>query len=258
MRSLLTACTPAILQPQQLGQVRITIGVPTTAGGLVDGVLDYEQISCRLAETLPPELQDGDAAYPSLTRCRGPLHTLGYRINLADAIALLNYGGFQEDQIQRILHLPWDGWHRSWWNTLSPQGRSGLPFQRWFRSRAYGDGTYTLQYRDHYPQDAPLCFRGQWQRIPLAIHQPQQDFGNTLLDLRAAQQALGGETALLLHYGLSALQSEGFMRQGISLYPLQGNDPTPVACDRCQSLTCPLQGQPDTPVTHCRRFQPSL
>jgi hypothetical protein len=222
VRSLLTGCTPALARPQQLGQVRLTVGIPTAVGTMIDGVLEYEQIGCVLAPEIPPEVAASEQRQlPALDRCRGQLQTLGWRINLADAIALLSHGGFDEGAIERILHLPWDGWHRSWWYPLSAQGQRELPFQRWFRSRSYGDGTYTLQYRDHYAQDAPPCFRGVWQRLAVTIAQSQETFGETLMRIRAAQDHLQNERALLLCDRLSPLEEEGFMRQGISLYKLQ-------------------------------------
>ncbi|WP_008315059.1 hypothetical protein [Leptolyngbya sp. PCC 6406] len=239
VRSLLTDCTPAIVRPQQLGTVRITLGVPLEGTPtLIDGVLDYEQIWCGLAES-PPDSQRMTARdYQALTRCQGKLQTLGFRLSLAETIALLSHGGFQEVEIQRILQLPWDGWHRSWWYPLSPQGQRELPFQRWFRARAYGDGTYTLQYRDHYFQDAPPYFRGLSQRVPIAIAVPGQSFGDNLKLLREAQHSLQSDHALLLAASLSPLEEEGFIRQGISLYALQSPlAAESVLCDRCFRVT---------------------
>ena len=219
LRSLLTGCTPVLARPQQVGQVRVTVGVPTSVGAMIDGMVDYEHICCVLATDTPPEVEASERwQLPTLTRCQGALQTLGWRINLAEAIALLSHGGFQEAAIERILHLPWDGWHRSWWYRLSAQGQPELPFQRWCRCRSYGDGTYTLQYRDHYAQDAPPCFRGTWQRLALTIAPYQESFGETLARIREAQQHLQTERALLLCDRLSPLEEEGFIRQGVSLY----------------------------------------
>ncbi|NER80548.1 MAG: hypothetical protein F6K42_13425, partial [Leptolyngbya sp. SIO1D8] len=149
LRSLLVTCTPVIAPPHQIGQLRVSIGTPAGTEGLddIDAVIEYEHLWCLLAEGAPnmePSL--GNSAgqnYQYLTRCQSDLKTLAWRVNLSDAIALLGHGGFQEEHIQRILQLPWDGWHRSWWDTFDAQGQLGLPFQRWFRTRCYGDGTYT-------------------------------------------------------------------------------------------------------------------
>lgn len=223
LRSLLVSCTAAIAQPHQIGHVRVSIGVPPGTKGLeaIDAVLEYEHIWCVLSEGAP-HIQDCDARdYQYLTRCQSDLKTLAWRVNLSEAIALLQHGGFREDQIHRIIQLPWDGWHRSWWDTFDPQGQLGLPFQRWFRTRCYSDGTYTLQYRDHYPQDAPSCFCGLWQQVPVMMAHSASQFGKVLTNLRTAQHALKAQRCLLLADDLTDLEVEAYIRQGVSLYPLQ-------------------------------------
>lgn len=223
VRSLLTDCLPPVISPLQLGSVRMQVGVPLESGnalghGVGDGVVEYEQLDCVLATPGPGAAEPWGQDVATLTRYQGKLHNLGWRVALGEAIALLAYGGFPEDQIQRILHLPWDGWHRSWWYPLTAQGRGEFPFQRWFRARAYGDGTYTLQYRDHYSQDTPPCFRGQWLRVPLAISVPGQSFGERLVGLRQAQSSCHSTQAILLAPTFSPVEEAGFIRQGISLY----------------------------------------
>ena len=221
--SLLVNCAPTIAQSHQIGHVRISIGVPPGTKGLdkIDAVLEYEHIWCVLSEGAPNIEGYNARDYQYLTRCQSELKTLAWRVNLSEAIALLQHGRFHEEQIQRILQLPWDGWHRSWWDTLAPQGQLGLPFQRWFRTRCYGDGTYTLQYRDHYPQDAPSCFCGIWQKVPVMMAHSASQFGAVLTSLRTAQHALKAQRSLLLADDLTDLEAEAYVRQGVSLYPLQ-------------------------------------
>ncbi len=224
LEALLTQSTPAIARPQHVGQVRIVIGCPPNQTGLegLTGLLEYERVWCMLSEGAPEVATQSSRDYQYLTRCSSDLQTLAWRVNLADAISLLRYGGFEEGQIQRILQLPWDGWHRSWWDLLEPSGQLGLPFQRWFRTRCYSDGTYTLQYRNLYAQDAPPCFRGIWQQVPLLAPAPKMQFGETLTLLHKARHALKTPSCLLLSDRLSELEAEAYMRQGVSLYPLQG------------------------------------
>ncbi|NJN20366.1 MAG: hypothetical protein HC812_03115 [Leptolyngbya sp. RL_3_1] len=221
LRSLLTESTPAISLPQQLGQMQVTVGVPLAdQNTMLDAVVDYESLGCALLGEAPPETQTSDKAYRELTRCQSGLQTLGWRVTIAEAIALLSHGGFKEDDIQRILQLPSQGWHRSWWSTFDRQGNLGHPFQRWFRCRSYGDGTYILQYRDHYAQVAPSCFRGTWHQVPVVIASPGQGFGPLLMTLRRAQASLNTDHGILLSASLNDLEQEGFMRQGISVYTL--------------------------------------
>ncbi len=229
--SLLADCTPAIAHPHQLGQVRVAIGIPPQARGVsrLDGVLEYEQVWCLPAMGSPAEEGFSEREYASLTRCQSELKTLAWRVKLSEAIALLQHGGLQADQIQRILQLPWEGWHRAWWDLLEPQGTLGLPFQRWFRTRCYSDGTYTLQYQDHYAQDEPPCFRGIWRSVPLLIREASDTFGDILTQLRQAQHSLKSDRAILISSELDELAATAYMRQGVSLYPLE-------ACQRSWSL----------------------
>ncbi|MBF2036030.1 MAG: hypothetical protein IGR92_11290 [Leptolyngbyaceae cyanobacterium T60_A2020_046] len=258
VRSLLTDCQPAIARSHQIGHVRVEVGVPTADGAnAIAGVLEYEHVSCVLTGGEPDAVKESVSAYQHLTRCQSELQTLAWRVNLSEAIALLRHGGFDESHIQRILQLPWDGWHRTWWDTFDAQGELGLPFQRWFRTRCYGDGTYTLQYRDHYAQDAPPCFRGVWRRVPLAIAAAEEGFGTLLTRLRAARQSLNAEQIVLLASTLTDLEQEGLMRQGVSLYLLRSPALSPVACTRCLHHACPMHGHADAPVLQCRNFQPA-
>jgi hypothetical protein len=261
LKSVLVNCTPAIALPHQIGHIRVAVGPPSGTEGLehIDAVLEYEHVWCIPSEGAPLDRESfSERDYQALTRCQSDLKTLAWRVNLSEAIALLRHGGFQEDQIQRILQLPWDGWHRSWWDTLEPQGHLGLPFQRWFRTRCYSDGTYTLQYRDHYPQDAPPCFRGIWQSVPLMIsHRPDQ-FGDVLTGLRKARHLLNAQQCVLLTDELTDLEAEGYIRQGVSLYPLEYSPLLHQSlCQHCEHVQCPMSDRQNAPVTNCRDYIPA-
>lgn len=259
LKSLLVDCSPAIALPHQIGQLRVAIGPPPETTGLeyIDAVIEYEHVWCMPTAGAPSGEDFSVRDLQSLTRCQSDLKTLAWRVNLSEAIALLQHGGFEENQIQRILQLPWDGWHRSWWDTLEPQGQLGLPFQRWFRTRCYSDGTYTLQYRDHYPQDAPPCFRGIWQQVPLMISHATGQFGEILAGLRKARHTLQTDRCILLADELTDLEAEGYIRQGVSLYSLQGSPLTGQSlCQRCDRVQCPMSDRSDTPVVNCKDYSP--
>lgn len=225
LKTLLTGCTPAIAQPHQIGQVRVAVGKPPGTVGLEDltAVMEYERVWCVLAEEAPEIATQSCRDYQYLTRCHSGLQTLAWRVSLSEAVSLLSYGGFQEKHIQRILQLPRDGWHRSWWDTLDAQGQLGLPFQRRFRTRCYSDGTYTLQYQNLYAQDAPPCFRAIWQQVPLMVTRPDRQFGETLSAMRKAQHMLKAQNCMLLTGNISQMEIEGYIRQGVSLHPIQGS-----------------------------------
>ncbi|MDB9526347.1 hypothetical protein PN498_10145 [Oscillatoria sp. CS-180] len=258
LKSLLVDCTPAIALPHQINQLKVTVGPPPGQKGAehADAVIEYEQLWCTPSEGAPNEDHFSVKDYQSLTRCQSELKTLGWRISLSDAIALLQHGGFQESQIQRILQLPWEGWYRSWWDTFEPQGHLGLPFQRWFRTRCYSDGTYTLQYRDHYAQDAPPCFRGIWQQVPVVINQAAGQFGETLTGLKKACHTLNAQRCILLADELlTDLEAEGYIRQGVSLYPLQQSALAEQSlCQRCDRNQCPMRHQQNAPIINCRDY----
>ena len=257
LKALLGDCLSVIARPHQIGQIRIAIGPPASTAGLehIDAVIEYEQVWCMPSTGAPSGEDFSVRDLQALTRCQSDLKTLAWRVNLSEAIALLQHGGFDEDQIQRILQLPHEGWHRSWWDTLEPQGHLGLPFQRWFRTRCYSDGTYTLQYIDHYAQDAPRCFRGVWQQVPLMISHSRGQFGETLTGLRKARHLLKTDRCLLLADELTDLEAEGYMRQGVSLYSLQSaSSPEQSLCQRCRREQCPMSDRQDTPVLNCKAY----
>lgn len=260
LKSLLVNSSPAIALPHQIGQLRVAIGPPPGTEGLahIDAVIEYEHLWCVPSEGAPSEEAFSSVRdFQALTRCQSDLKTLGWRVSLSEAIALLQHGGFHEEQIQRILQLPWEGWHRSWWDTLEAQGQLGLPFQRWFRTRCYSDGTYTLQYHDHYAQDAPPCFRGIWQQVPIMISQPAGQFGEILTGLRQARHVLNTDCCILLADALSDLEAEGYIRQGVSLYSLQQSALTEqTLCQHCGRHQCPMSDRPDAPVVNCKTYSP--
>ena len=257
LKSLLAKCSPAIARPHQIGQIRVAVGPPPGMEGLehVDAVVEYEHVWCLPSEGSPSGEDLSVRDLQSLTRCQSDLKTLAWRVNLSEAIALLQHGGFAEEQIHRILQLPYEAWHRSWWDTLEPQGHLGLPFQRWFRTRCYSDGTYTLQYADHYAQDAPRCFRGIWQQVPLMISRQSGQFGETLSGLRQARHLLKTDRCLLLAAELTDLEAEGYIRQGVSLYALQQSPMHGQSlCQRCDRDQCPMSDRRDTPVVNCKAY----
>lgn len=244
-RSLLTDCTPPIIASPQLGTVELHLGVPNGRGQAIgDGVLVYEEITCQLAW---PNLQPGDRPWltqnTALTPRQSALQTLAWRVPLGEAIALLTYGGFPEAQIDHLLHLPWDGWHRSWWYPLTPEGPGPTPFRRHLRVRPHPEGTYILQYQDHYHQVAPPCFRSQWHPVPILIHQPHQSLGEHLLRLHQAQQDSQSTHTLLLASALSPLEETAFNQQGIPQYPIArlwgGQRPTSFPSVASLSLPTP-------------------
>ncbi|MDJ0708207.1 MAG: hypothetical protein QNJ46_33465 [Leptolyngbyaceae cyanobacterium MO_188.B28] len=263
LRSLLEDATPIIVPPHRIGSVTAEIGVPgLDVDRAIDGILRFEAIHCVLANTQPNDegsakigsqhrLQD----YSYLTRHRSELYTLAQDIPLSQAIALLSQTGFSPEQVKAILYLPNDAWHKSWWYTLDAAGYLTAPFQRFIRTRQYADGAVTIQYKDYYAEERPLCFKSKDHRTPVIIKSEGQGFRETLEKINQAREQLNTPQALLISTTLSGLEAQGFIRQGVSLYTAQTlRLPTSANCARCANLGCPMNSRADSPVMTCAQF----
>ena len=263
LRSLLVDATPIIAPPHRIGSVTAEIGVPgLDSDRAIDGILRFEAIHCVLASTQPedggaptinsqPRLRD----YSSLTRCRSELYTLAQDVPLSQAIALLNQAGFDPKQVRTILHLPHDAWHKTWWYTLDAAGYLTVPFQRFIRTRQYADGAVTLQYKDYYAEERPLCFKSKDHRTPVIIKSECHGFRETLEKINQAREQLDARQAILISDMLSGLEAQGFIRQGVSLYTAQAlRLPVRANCAVCANLSCPMKGRSDSPVMTCAHF----
>lgn len=267
LRSLLTDSKPSVVQSHQIGTVSANIGVPIEGSGVtLDGVVRYELIHCVLAHHCPPFYEQPPVssvgtsgfdhrAYAQITQFQSDLKDLAQNVPLSQAIALLTHAGFDSQQISTILHLPQQGWYKSWWYGLDSQGHFTQPFQRWFRSKHFTDGTFSLQYRDFYPQEAPLCFKSETRMLPVVIQATSLSFRDTLELVNQARNAFQSDGAILICDRLSELELQGYVCQGVSVY---GADellaPSVVNCSHCIQHTCPLQGDADSPVERCKQF----
>ncbi len=260
LRSLLTESLPAIAHPHEIGTVAVEVGVPLPSQERIDGVLTFEHINCVLAGAYPdaplPEVSS-HREYQAITPCHSDLATLAHNVSLAEAESLLGRSGFEPGEVQHILHLPLEGWHKSWWYSLNANGFLTVPFQRHIRSRCYTDGTVTLQFKDHYAQQRPEGFRSQTQKLPVVVHSPQISFCDNLAQINLSRQALGTPQAILIANDLSELEIEGYIRQNVSLYRQRSLEYLLNAnCRSCGQVQCPLRGVDSSPVLACRSFRP--
>lgn len=261
LRSLLTESLPAIAHPHEIGTVAVDVGVPIPHQGRMDAVLTFEHINCVLAGSYPeaPPLPDlsNHREYQAITPCHSDLATLAHNVPLAEAEALLARSGFDLAEIQHILNLPNQGWHKSWWYSLTSEGFLTVPFQRHIRSRCYSDGTVTLQFKDHYAQQRPEGFRSQPQKLPVVVHSPHVSFCDNLAHINLSRQTLSTPQAILIADDLSDLEIEGYIRQNVSLYRQRNLELVVSAnCRSCTQAKCPLQGVDSSPVLACRSFRP--
>jgi hypothetical protein len=260
LRSLLTESLPAIAHPHEIGTIAVEVGIPLPSQGRIDGVLTFEHINCVLAGAYPdaplPDVSN-HREYQAITPCHSGLATLAQNVAVVEAEALLARSGFEPAEIQHILHLPSEGWHKSWWYSLNADGCLTVPFQRHIRSRCYTDGTVTLQFKDHYAQQRPEGFRSQPQKLPVVVHSPQASFCDNLAQINLSRQALATPQAILIADDLSELEIEGYIRQNVSLYRQRSLEYLLNAnCRSCGQGQCPLQGVDSSPVLACRSFRP--
>jgi hypothetical protein len=261
LKSLLLDCTPPIAQSHRLGGMHSRIGVPAVHM-TADGVLEFEEISCVLAE--PEQLEQSvlqysrrhgnQRGYLDLIRCETETQTLGQAISLSHAISLLAHGGFAANQVKAILNLPYDAWHKSWWYSIDEAGQFTVPFLRLLRSRHFADGTLTLQYKDFFAQEQPACFKSRNQKVLVQIMTDDHQFPVALARINQLRQTLQSDKALLICNQISDLEARGFISQGISLYAAS-EIVLPVKANCLACITpCPLQGKPDSPVLLCQQF----
>ena len=287
LRHILLTCFPSLIAPHRLGSVSIKVAAPLDSTHMADGVVSFESIACVLADNAacnacsPAASTTHRRAIVNQVCCETKLQPLGVNLVLTEAIALLQYATFPRSDIQRIIHLPYDGWHRSWWAMLDPDNQFSIPFQRLMRARRYADGTLTLQYKDQFAHLPPPCFRTQQDSILIHIQRPDTSFASTLAWINHARQHLGTTHSLLIYHHLSELERQAFVHQGIYLYhgefsinnfdahELDVNQfdrhepniapPSPptdqVSCVRCTQQQCPMHGKDDSPVVTCRSFQ---
>jgi len=259
LQSILVDCTPPILPPQRLGQLTAKIGVPIGSQQAADGIIEIGVIDCVPADTrdtwttqpLDPRQPD----YAKLTRCESKLHTLGQNLSQAQAIALLTQIGWSSYQIETILALPHQAWHKSWWYTLDAIGDVKIPFLRLLRTRRYSDGTFTLQYKDQYAQEQPSCVWGRTQKVLVEISNEGDKFKQILEKINRARSQLDIEQVVLVCDRLSVMEAKGFISQNISIYAAEKLVfPTQADCALCATIGCPMQGLEQSPVLTCDRF----
>ena len=223
--SLLCDCHPALAIPAQVGQLQMRVGIPLDEL-ILDGVLQFEQIRCTLAQVTPQ-----NQPFPC-SQAQGNGTNLVYHsdlITLVDrvmpkvAIATLLHVGFESSQAHSLLHLPSQAWHKSWWQHWDEAGHFFQYFHRWIRLRCHPNGGITLQYQDHYTEEPPPCFYSEILQVPILVHSTAQTFAATLGRLNRARANLKTPLGLVISDSLSELEIEGFIRQQVSLYLLNRN-----------------------------------
>lgn len=264
LKSLLVNCIPAILQPRHIGAIAVELGVPTRERQSADGVLQVEAVKCVVAESPQPlDLQPGtdwnreSRELAKMTQHTSDMQTLGQNLTLAATVSLLAQSGFTPEQTNSILRLPQDGWHKSWWYAIDACGNYTIPFLRHIRTLHYPDGTFTIQYKDFFEQDKPCCFASLPQKVLLAIRPDGQGFGETLTRINHQRQALNIRHTVLICNTLSELEAQGFINQGISVYPaVEVILPSQANCAHCGRRECAMNGLVESPIVLCYGFLP--
>jgi hypothetical protein len=265
LKSILTDCLPRLSAPQAMGTISATVGIPLPTGAPAYGMITFEKVCCvlsRSADELEQHLnQMGDRLhhrFERLTRYETETQTLAHGVSLTEALTILAQAGFTPSQIEAILTLPYDACHKSWWYTLNADGQVVMPFHRTLRTRHLADGTFILQYKDHFAQERPPCFQSQPVSVLVEIQTPNDTFGSTIARINLERQALGVQHVILIGDRLSGLEIKGYTHQGISL--LAAHElrlPVEAHCDRCATYDCPMRSFAHSPVQTCYQFCPS-
>ncbi len=265
LKTVLTACLPAIAPQHQIGHVSSVIGVRVPSGDTVDAVLSFDHITCVLADDgssiepfspcLGKNAVDCRREISYLTRCESDLQTFVHHMPLGETLAILSHCGFSSSQIQAILHLPQDGWYKTWWYMLDDSGEFTVPFHRCIRTRHYPDGALTIQYKDRFPETKPPCFKSERMRVLVFILREDQRFSEVVSAVNCSRDQLGIHHAVLIGDRLSELEARGFLSQQVSLYTATDLPVyTRADCMICANDDCPMYQQSDSPVMTCRKF----
>ena len=267
LRLLLTHSIPPLSPPHLIGEISVELSVPNPHQGAADAVLHFEAVKYALAPDFhhPGEQQAMTSGwtrdrkeFARLTRCESEVHTIGEHIALAPTVALLTNAGLSSEQVNEILNLPNEVWHKSWWYALDEHGYFSLPFLRYIRALRYANGTFTLQHRDFFEQNEPVCFRTQQQKVLVVIQPEIFSFSQTLKEINCHRDALKIDQALLICNSISELEAQGFISQGVSLYPaVELMLPSQSNCTACARGECPMNGTINSPVALCYGFMPS-
>ncbi|MEB3336986.1 MAG: hypothetical protein VKJ46_05945 [Leptolyngbyaceae bacterium] len=265
LKSLLTNCVPAISQPHLIGEISAEIGIPTPSHQIVDGILHFESIQCILRNS---HQEVGYSSHPEerldhkesarLTQCASETYTLAQNLSLALTVSLLASAGWCPQQVQTILHLSADARHKSWWYALDANDQFTVPFLRLTRTLRYPDGTFTIQYKDYFEQDKPVCFRSIPKKVAVKAKLDDQPFGEVLRQVHEIREALQIPQVILICNALSELESQAFINQGISIYATESLAlPLQSDCSICVRRACPMNAQEDSPVAMCHGFLPA-
>jgi bacterioferritin-associated ferredoxin len=266
LKSLLTTSIPPIMPGHLIGEVSAELGVPAKEFHSADAILHFEAIRCRMAapNDCPVEYQSSAGGwtreskeFARLTKFESETRTFAEHLTLAPVASLLMNAGFSNEQVQEILHLPKEGWHKSWWHALDPDGHFTLPFLRYVRPLRYPNGKFTIQYKDYFEQDEPPCFSSLPQRVLVSIKPEAQSFSETLRQINHHRDFLKLDRALLICNTISEFEAQAFINQGISIYPaVELVLPSHANCTECARQECLMNGKADSPIALCYGFMP--
>jgi bacterioferritin-associated ferredoxin len=266
VKTLLSTCIPPIVDDRYIKAISTTIGVPTGNQLAADGILQFEAVQCVPGE-MPQSTEQRPACHSGwtresrelerLTRHESDLQTLGQNLSLAATVALLAESGFTPKHIEDILRLPHDASHKSWWYEIDPRGEFTIPFLRHIRTLHYPDGTLTIQYKDFFEQDKPPCFASKVHQVLVVIKPDHQCFGETLRQINYQRAALEIQSAILICNTVSEMEAQGFINQGISVYPASEIMlPIQSNCLQCARQECPMNGVEGGTIAMCYGYLP--
>ncbi len=266
IKTLLATCIPPITDYRHIRTVSTTVSVPADNQQVADGILRFETVRCVPGE-MPQSVERRPSSHSGwtkesrelakLTRHESELQTLGQNLSLAATVAMLAESGFSTKHIEEILRLPHEASHKSWWYAIDAIGEFTIPFLRHIRTLHYPDGTLTIQYKDFFEQDKPSCFASKVHQVLVVIKPDSQSFGETLRQINYQRAAFDIQPAILICNTISELEAQGFINQGISVYPaLEIVLPIQSNCLHCGRRECPMNRVEGGTIAMCYGYLP--
>lgn len=225
LKSLVANCYPPMICHDFIGKIFSEIGVPVKYKQSADAIITFENVWCVPAH---PEEKFDDRLFENQEEFIRRFED--YDMSLEDVESLLAISGLTPKQVQEILQLPRLGvylssatcWHESWWYMRDSNGRLTIPFLRKIRIVDTGfkkvKSTFTIQH-SNYCKLPPQSLRGEEQKVLIEIKTEIQSFGEVMEQINRYRKWLGIDKAILICDTVSDLEAEGFISQGISIYP---------------------------------------
>lgn len=273
LKALLTQCRPPIIQPHLVADVSVRIGVPIQYKQNADGIITFDEIQSI------PATQGNVSDYDWTGGLKSGLTIKSVNdddnssfVRLHILKTLLQETDLSPEQVEEIFQLPRMRasdyneavWHESLWYTQDSRGQFTIPFLRCIRiaedlNLVENVPEYVIQVRDiSFQKSSPPPFGKETKhggRVLVEIKTEIQSFGQVIEQIKRYQEKKGIKKAILICDTVNEFEAQGFISQGISIYPATELVlPTRANCSICRTKQCPMNGIENSPVSMCYDF----